>query len=43
MSLVENIFDDYFLYEVPHINKRYVEYFFIKIQDIQVFYNSDHI
>lgn len=25
MSLVENIFDDYFLYEVSHVNKRYVK------------------
>ena len=25
MSLVENIFEDYFLYEVPHVNKRHVK------------------
>ena len=29
MSLVENIFDNYFLYEVPHINKRYAKYSYI--------------
>ena len=30
MSVVENIFDDFFLLEVPHIRKRYDKYFNIK-------------
>lgn len=27
MSLIEHIFEEYFLLEVPHIHKRYVKYF----------------